>query len=173
MERTTSTTATATRSRPATPDTDGHETIELQPQHRGTHGSHANPFTSPYPSVPPSVAPSAAASTTGFTIPAPQPRYFHSRRIKKGTLEKPWIEKKDPREKWVTIIPVMGIVVGLLLSGLIIYQGMTTVQKHVYCSVYEDDFSSGRLDPKVWTKEVEVGGFGYVSCPYTRIMSVR
>lgn len=62
----------------------------------------------------------------------------------------------------MTIIPVMGIVIGLILSGLIIYDGLQTVEKHVYCPVFEDYFSTGSLNEKVWTKEVEVGGFGYV-----------
>ena len=122
--------------------------IELQPRQ--------NPFLSPYNATTPAVG-----STTSFQQPQqPQPRYFHSRRIKKGQLERPWLEKKDPKEKWVTIIPVSGIIIGLLICAYLIYDGLKTVQNHVYCSIYEDDFSSG-LNTKVWTKEVEVGGFGY------------
>ncbi|TKA49805.1 hypothetical protein B0A49_13696 [Cryomyces minteri] len=90
----------------------------------------------------------------------PQQRYFHSRRVKKGEVEKPWLERKDPREKWVTIIPIIGIVVGLAVSGFLIYDGLKTVVNHVYCPVLDENFSSGTLDPKIWTKEAEVGGFG-------------
>ena len=142
--------------RPGTPESGLREAIELQPQRRPSANS-GNPFASPYASMPAS----AAGSTTGFQK-GPRPRYFHSRRIEKGTLERPWLDKKDPREKWVTIIPIIGILVGLALCGLLIYDGLQTISKHVYCSVYEDDFSSGQLNSKVWTKEVEVGGFGYV-----------
>jgi hypothetical protein len=113
----------------------------------------ANPFTSPNPSAPTS----RAASTTGYE--AQRPRYFHSRRIKKGEVQRPWLDKKDPREKWVTIIPILGILLGLAVSGFLIYEGLQTVQQHVYCSVFQDDFSSG-FNSKVWTKEVEVGGYG-------------
>ena len=100
---------------------------------------------------------SRAASTTGYQ---PQrPTYFHSRRIKKGQVQRPWLDKKDPREKWVTIIPIIGILLGLAVSGFLIWEGLQTVQQHVYCSIFEDNFSSG-LNTNVWTKEVEVGGFG-------------
>ena len=108
---------------------------------------------------------SAVGSTSGFHAPSsqreqPQARYFHSRRVKKGEIERPWLNRKDPKEKWVTIIPLLGIAVGLALSGFLIYEGLQTVHHHVYCPVLDDDFSNG-LNSKVWTKEVEVGGFGY------------
>lgn len=138
------------------------EAIEMQDR------APKNPFLTPYGSMPAS----AVASTTSFQKSAQsyrssqrtphQRRYFHSRRIVKGNLERPWLKNKDPREKWVNIIPICGIIVGILLSGFLIWDGLQTVQKHNYCSVYETDFSDG-LDEDVWTKEVEVGGFGYVS----------
>lgn len=105
---------------------------------------------------------SAVGSTTGFQQQPQQARYFHSRRIKKGEIERPWLNRKDPKEKWVTIIPLIGISVGLALSAFLIYEGLQTVHHHVYCPVLEEDFSSG-LNDKVWTKEVEVGGYGYES----------
>ena len=69
------------------------------------------------------------------------------------------MNKKDPKEKWVTIIPLIGIFLGLCVTGFLIYEGLQTVSNHVYCPVYMTDFSSG-LDSHIWTKEVEVGGFG-------------
>lgn len=138
-----STTSTSSRA-----DIPKPESIEL--------ATRPNPFSSPIAS-----ARLSAIGSTRVSYQAPQPRYFHSRRIKKGEAQRPWLDKKDPREKWVTIIPIIGFVVGLLLSGLLIYDGLQTVQKHVYCPVYLEEFSSGMLDPKVWTKEVEVGGYGY------------
>ncbi|KAI7516162.1 hypothetical protein KC331_g22179, partial [Hortaea werneckii] len=116
-----------------------------------TPGARSNPFASPYGSMPAS----ASGSSTGIQQP-PHQRYFHSRRIKKGELERPWMEKKDPKEKWVTIIPIIGILVGLGLTGFLIYDGLQSVSNLNYCPVLDDDFSNG-FNNKVWTKEVEVG----------------
>lgn len=124
----------------------------------GAEGSQeklANPFLTPYASQQPSrVASSAAVHQT-----AAKQRYFHSRRVKKGEIERPWTKVKDPREKWVTIIPIIGLVVGLGIAGFLIWDGLRSVVNHKYCPVYLDDFSKG-FDPNIWTKEAEVGGFG-------------
>ena len=69
------------------------------------------------------------------------------------------MDKKDPKEKWVTIIPLVGIFVGLALSGVLIWDGLRSVVNHNYCEILSEDFSNG-LNSKIWTKEVEVGGFG-------------
>ena len=85
--------------------------------------------------------------------------YFRSRRVRKGDVDKPWQKHKNPKDKWVTIIPSIGIALGVALGGFLVYDGITSVVANSYKLVYEDNFSSG-LDPKVWTKEVETGGFG-------------
>jgi hypothetical protein len=128
-------------------DNEAMSTISLQPPER-------NPFSSVYGSAPAS----AATSVSGFHRPIPfQSR---SRRIKKGTTPRPWLdEKPDPREKWVTIIPCFGLLVGVAVAAILVWNGIRQIQNHVYCPVYETDFSTG-LDGKVWTKEVEVGGYG-------------
>jgi len=107
--------------------------------------------------MPASVSASATGSATG--VAPPSGRYFHSRRVRKGEVEKPWLEKKDPKEKWVTIIPIVGILIGLAVSGFLIYDGLASVSHHNYCPVLTDTFSEG-LNSKVWTKEVELGGYG-------------
>lgn len=116
-----------------------------------------NPFTSPYAS--------ANASSIWQHHEGLNRRYFHSRRIKKGEIEKPWLNQTDPREKWVWIIPLIGALVGIGIAGFIIWRGLQTVQKHNYCPVLVMDDFSGGLDEKIWTKEVELGGFGYAT-PY-------
>ncbi|KAJ1336113.1 gram-negative bacteria-binding protein 1 [Microdochium nivale] len=87
------------------------------------------------------------------------PRYFHSRRVKKEDIEKPWLDKKDPKEKWVTILPCIGIALGLAISGFLVWDGINSVVKNNYCVVLDDNFSGG-LNRDVWTQEVQVGGFG-------------
>lgn len=77
-------------------------------------------------------------------------------------MDQPWKANKDPKEKWVTIIPIIGILIGLGIAGFLVYDGLASVSHHKYCAVMSDDFSSGTLDTSIWTKEAEVGGFGYV-----------
>ncbi|KAF2719452.1 glycoside hydrolase family 16 protein [Polychaeton citri CBS 116435] len=141
-------TTAANTPRPGTPDSDGISPTPIRPQ---------NPFASPYGSMPAS----AIGSTTGFQSVAPQQaRYFHSRRIKKGEAERPWMtQKKSAKERWVTWIPIIGIVIGLAVTGFLIYDGLSSVHNHVYCPVLDEDWSGG-IDSKFWTKEVEVGGYG-------------
>lgn len=153
-QSTTATTTAAGTPRANSPDSDP---IERAPP--------TNPFATPYGGTPygGSIPTSAVGSTSGFQQPTQQQprqaRYFHSRRVKKGEIERPWLNRKDPKEKWVTIIPLVGIFVGLALSAFLIYDGLQTVHHHVYCPVLDENFSNG-LNSKVWTREVEVGGFG-------------
>ncbi len=108
---------------------------------------------------------SASASSTGLSSApdfsnVPRPKFYHSRRIRKGEDYKQPTFKKHPGEKWLWINPLLGFIIGLLISGYIIYSGVTGIS-HNYCPVLNEDFSSGALNPRIWTMEVEVGGFGY------------
>jgi hypothetical protein len=60
----------------------------------------------------------------------------------------------------VTISPLIGLALGFGIAGFLIYDGMSSVVHHKYCEVLNDDFSGG-FNTNVWTKEAEVGGFGY------------
>lgn len=121
------------------------------------------PDRTPYGSRPGSVPVSVLGSTSGFSAPglnAPQ-RYFHSRRVKKGEVSQPWLSKNDPREKWVTIIPCIGLAVGLAIAAFLVWHGISSVVNHKYCPVLMEDWSDGFRED-IWTREVEVGGYGYV-----------
>ena len=131
-------------------------TPESSPFADSSTGPRTNPFSSPDPSRPTSTA----GSSTALRNVHFSQRYFHSRRVQKGEIEKPWLQNKDPREKWVTIIPLMGLGVGLLLAGFLIYDGLRSVVNHKYCPVMHEDFSGSTLNDRIWTKEVEVGGYG-------------
>ena len=113
-----------------------------------------NPFASPFTSRPASSFGSSSAVPAGLSS-----RYFHSRRVRKGEVEQPWRSKVDPKEKWVTIIPMIGLLLGFGIAGFLVYDGLSTVVHHKYCPVLSDDFSEG-LNTDVWTQEAEVGGFG-------------
>lgn len=114
-----------------------------------------NPFSSPFNSRPASSFGSSSAIRGGLE----PSRYFHSRRVRKGQVEQPWKAKKDPREKWVTIFPLIGLALGFAVAAFLVYDGIHSVVHHKYCPVLDDDFSGG-LNAAIWTQEAEVGGFG-------------
>ena len=93
--------------------------------------------------------------------PPGRPRYFKTRLLKdKNAIEKPWAERRrSTREKLQSSVPVIGIFSGLCLAAFFIWHGYRSVSANLYCPVLDEDFSNG-LDPRVWTKEIEVGGFG-------------
>ncbi|KAK3335058.1 concanavalin A-like lectin/glucanase domain-containing protein [Neurospora tetraspora] len=136
--------------------------VESRASQRSNEGTNENPFASPIPTRPPSSfdtsSHSGGVAAYHEVLPGGQ-RYFHSRRVRKGEVEKPWAEKKDPKEKWVTIIPLIGIFVGLAISGFLIWDGIRSVVKHKYCLVLDEDWSQGIRD-SVWQHEVQLGGFG-------------
>ncbi|KAL5449582.1 hypothetical protein PMIN06_006806 [Paraphaeosphaeria minitans] len=101
-------------------------------------------------------------STTKTYHPPGKARYFKSRFIKDKTkIDKPWLyEKRDHREKWQTIIPMCGFLIGLGIAGFLIWEGYHSVSLNLYCEVMSDDFSSGKLNESVWTIEIGVKGFG-------------
>lgn len=77
----------------------------------------------------------------------------------KDDIEHPWFHRTDHREKWQTMIPMMGIIAGLVVGCVFMYDGAASVTQFKYCPVLREDFSLG-LNDQMWTKEVEVGGFG-------------
>lgn len=127
--------------------------------------AHTPPPTRPFASRNPfsaSASPlgtSANSSAIHLQYQKQSQRYFRSRRIKKGTSEQPWKTKKDPKEKWVTIIPLIGLALGFALAGFLVYDGLSTIVHHTYKLVLDEDWSNGFNDA-IWTKEVNVGGFG-------------
>lgn len=86
-------------------------------------------------------------------------RYFRSRRVHKEDVQQPWKAKKDPREKWVTIIPLIGLGLGFALAGFMVFNGLQSIVNHQYELVLDEDWSKG-VDPAVWQQESNVGGFG-------------
>ncbi|EQK98698.1 glucan 1,3-beta-glucosidase [Ophiocordyceps sinensis CO18] len=153
------TSANATPLRPGTPNTDGSRNPFGDNDTASSHrpGASTNTFGSPDASRPASSYGSSSALGRGFEERSQ--RYFHSRRVRKGDMEKPWLDKRDPKEKWVTILPIVGILMGLAISGFLVWDGIRSVVRHKYCPVMDDSFDSG-FNANVWTKEVAVGGFG-------------
>ena len=100
-------------------------------------------------------------SSTRKINPYGKPKFFKSRRVlDKTAIQKPWMQKRrDPREKWQTLIPMFGLFLGFTLAGFLVWSGYRGVSRNLYCPVIMDDFVNG-LDPDVWSKESEVGGYG-------------
>lgn len=99
--------------------------------------------------------PSQAVS--GYQHPA-KGEYFRSRRVRPEDVQQPWLNKKHPRQIWVTVFPLAGLALGLVVTGILIWDGLRTVAQHKYCEIMNDNFTS--WNDSLWTKEVELGGFG-------------
>lgn len=86
---------------------------------------------------------------------------FHSRSIDKtNEIPKPWTSKKDSRKKWHTLLPLIGVFIGICFSALECRQGWKSAINKNYCLLYEEDFVGGRLDDNMWIEEISVVGSG-------------
>lgn len=84
--------------------------------------------------------------------------FFRSRRVKPEDVQQPWLDKKHPRQIWVTIFPLLGLALGLAVTGILIWDGLRSVAQHGYCEILNENFTS--WNESLWTKEIELGGFG-------------
>jgi len=101
-------------------------------------------------------------SSTNMTITTP---FFQSRRKRKEDIAKPWMDnKKDKRigTIWHWLFPLIGTIIGIAGAGVQIFFSSQKFATFAMCPVLNEDFSTGVLNPNIWTHEVEVGGFGYV-----------
>ena len=88
-----------------------------------------------------------------------QKQYFRSRKLKSNqAVEQPWKEEKDSREKWVTVIPLAGLALGLAVAAGLVVQGLFSIEHHKYNLVLDEAWAT--FDTNIWTKESNVGGFG-------------
>jgi hypothetical protein len=74
--------------------------------------------------------------------------------VSNRNIQKPLTEKKDPKKKWHIIFPILDIGLDVALATMEYWQGLSTAANYKYCSIYEEDFSSGTLDSKIWSNEV-------------------
>ncbi|KAJ3546946.1 hypothetical protein NM208_g1757 [Fusarium decemcellulare] len=76
-----------------------------------------------------------------------------------GEYEKPWINNKAMKStRWNDLIVGILILLGLAGAGVIGFFTAWPYRQGDLCLIYEDDFST--LDTNVWTREVQVDGFG-------------
>lgn len=59
----------------------------------------------------------------------------------------------------MSAIPLVGLVLGLIIVAIYAYTGYASFDTIEMCEYWEDDFSAG-LDTSIWTREVQLDGFG-------------
>ncbi|EMD36207.1 glycoside hydrolase family 16 protein [Gelatoporia subvermispora B] len=77
--------------------------------------------------------------------------------------DKPWLEKKDWRERaswWFTLCLMFVGAGGGAILCYFGFRGVNILKDDQICLVMEDDFSGSSLDTSMWTLDVEMGGFG-------------
>lgn len=122
-----------------------------------------SPATSTFNSRAPSIRQNSSGEQPNSTgvIRNPNQTYFRSRRVLKGEIDTPIKNRvKDKKEKLLWIFPLAGVCIALVLTGIITYFSVGKSSNAKFCPILDEDFSSGRLNPDVWTYEQEVGGFG-------------
>jgi hypothetical protein len=97
---------------------------------------------------------------TGYLPGTPRGPYFRSRRIIKGEADLSFLKKRTKTTRFYISngIVYLCMVIGCVLAAILVWDGYRKVPQHKYCKVFHDNFTT--WDPSVWTKEVEVGGFG-------------
>lgn len=90
-----------------------------------------------------------------------------TRRLNAETLnaatEKPWLDDKaqkrtNRRPYWVLLATILLSVAGA--AALVAIGVFTSMPKHKYCLVLDEQFDGSALNPDVWQHEMETGGFG-------------
>lgn len=105
-------------------------------------------------------------STTALALPAP-PAPAPSTRLpgKLTKEEKPWMLGSAPRARVSWWLTALCMFIGVAGAALLCYFGLTTVdvfKNSQLCLVMNDDFSKGLDLTNTWTREVQLGGFGWV-----------
>ena len=95
-----------------------------------------------------------------------KPRHkFRSYRLV-GKYEQPWLDdprmRKTRQNSWIVY---GGVALGVLLSAYICLTKIKSVTNHEYCLILDENFQT--LDPNIWTREVQIDGYGTGSFDWT------
>lgn len=78
-----------------------------------------------------------------------------------GEITKPWVGKKDKPARISYFLTYTMAFVGVIGAALRCFYGWKSVSLiGNLCPVLDDDFNGSDLDPSVWMREVDLGGFG-------------
>ncbi|KAF8634066.1 hypothetical protein AX17_004329 [Amanita inopinata Kibby_2008] len=109
-------------------------------------------------------SPSASSSALPYVLPRTKPPLPSTRIAAPLSItEKPWMNDKEPRATLSYWITVCCMLLGLAGAAFLCWHGVSDVQKlnpSKLCMVLDEDFDGTSLDESVWSRDVELGGFG-------------
>ncbi|KAJ3416855.1 hypothetical protein HDV05_008440 [Chytridiales sp. JEL 0842] len=79
---------------------------------------------------------------------------------KSAAITRRELAERDPARKILKYFAWLGIIPGLIASGIIVYLGVQSIPKYKYCLVLEDNFDGDSINRDIWTHELSLGGFG-------------
>lgn len=109
-------------------------------------------------------SPSASSAALPYHLPKSKPP-LPSTRISAPIppSDKPWLTKREPRALYSYLITVICMLLGLGGAALLCWRGLLSVQKldpSRLCLVMNENFDGTSLDDTIWSRDVELGGFG-------------
>ncbi|KAM6494910.1 glycoside hydrolase family 16 protein [Amanita muscaria] len=109
-------------------------------------------------------SPSASSAALPYPLPKSKPP-LPSTRISAPIppSDKPWLTKREPRALYSYLVTVICMLLGLGGAALLCWRGLLSVQKldpSRLCLVMNENFDGTSLDDTIWSRDVELGGFG-------------
>jgi hypothetical protein len=96
-------------------------------------------------------------------ITKPPPKYTKPSTMLTGEIEKPWKSKNNSQLRLAYWITYAAAAFGIVAGAMRCFFGWRNVPRlGNLCLVMEDEFDTLNLD--IWSRDVDLGGFGYVSC---------
>lgn len=89
--------------------------------------------------------------------------YFASRRKRPEDVPRPWMQNKKDKKIgtiWHWLLPVIGATIGCAGAAVKTWHASTETPRFAMCQVLDEDFSSGTLNPDIWSYDIQTGGFG-------------
>ncbi|GAW03218.1 glycoside hydrolase family 16 protein [Lentinula edodes] len=137
----------------------------LSPASRPTSNIASNTWNPPtYPQTRPG-SPTASSTALAFTQRHSGKQPFQSALLseKIPKEDKPWLAKPAPRQRASYWFTLFGVFLGLAGAALLCFfelRSLNLLDESQLCTVFFDDFTSGSLDTSIWSRTVELGGFG-------------
>jgi hypothetical protein len=100
----------------------------------------------------------------------PPPKYTKPSTMLTGGVEKPWKSKNNSKMRLAYWITYATATLGIIAGALRCYLGWRNVPRlGNLCQVMEEEFDTLNLD--IWSRDIDLGGFGCVPFNTSRIFS--